>query len=59
MKKESRAGKISDLNTRYSLTISKELKEKYSLLATKENRSLNNMFNIALQKFLEDKEVDI
>ncbi len=47
----SRAGKISEDNTRYSLTIPKELKAALETLAKEDNRSLNNLIVTVLDKY--------
>ena len=39
---------ISDKNTRFNLTISKELKKKLEILAKEQNRSMNNLIEQAL-----------
>lgn len=52
----SRAGKILPSNTRYSLTIDKEFKNKLQEVADKERRSLNNLIIVALEKYLNEYE---
>lgn len=47
---------ISSQNTRISLTISKELKEKLQLIAKKENRTLNNLIITALLDYSKKEE---
>lgn len=51
MEKESRAGKLKDSNTRYSLTIDREFKDKLQKIAENDKRSLNNL----IIKVLEEK----
>lgn len=46
---------ISNDKTRTLLTLPKELKEKAQEQAKKENRSLNNLIETALIKYLEQK----
>lgn len=45
-------GKISDLNTRTNLTISKELKKQLEDIAKDQNRSFNNLIITILKDFL-------
>lgn len=45
-------GKISDKNTKYLLTIPKELKSKLEDLAKSENRSLANLINTILRNYV-------
>lgn len=48
-------GKLSDTNTRYSLTISKELKQTLEKIADEQNRSLNNLINTILREYVKTK----
>ena len=45
---------ISDKNTRFNLTISKELKKKLEILAKEQNRSINNLIITLIQNSLKD-----
>lgn len=45
-------GKISNLNTRTNLTISKELKKKLEDIAKEQNRSFNNLVITILKDFV-------
>ena len=45
-------GKISDLNTRTNLTISKELKKQLEDIAKDQNRSFNNLVITILKDFV-------
>lgn len=54
----SRAGKILDTNTRYSLTIDREFKAQLQEIANKERRSLNNLIIVALEKYIKEYEAD-
>ncbi len=45
-------GKISDLNTRTNLTISKELKKQLEDIAKDQNRSFNNLIITILKDFV-------
>lgn len=47
-------GKISDLNTRTNITISKELKGKLETIAKEQNRSFNNLVITILKNFTQD-----
>ena len=47
-------GKISDLNTRTNITISKELKSKLEKIAKEQNRSFNNLVITILKNFTQD-----
>jgi predicted HicB family RNase H-like nuclease len=47
-------GKISDLNTRTNITISKELKSKLETIAKEQNRSFNNLVITILKNFTQD-----
>ena len=47
-------GKISDLNTRTNITISKELKGKLEKIAKEQNRSFNNLVITILKNFTQD-----
>ena len=47
-------GKISDLNTRTNITISKELKKELEDIAKEQNRSFNNLVITILKKFVSD-----
>lgn len=51
----SRHGMIAEHNTKYSLTIPKELKAKLAALAKEDNRSLNNLIITVLEKYASDK----
>lgn len=51
---ENRHGKISNTNTRYSLTIDKEFKKELQEIADKERRSLNNLIIVALEKYMNE-----
>ena len=44
--------KISDSKTRYVLTLEKEVKEKLTIAAKNENRSLNNLIETILKAYL-------
>lgn len=44
-------GKISDLNTRTNITISKELKKQLEDIAKEQNRSFNNLVITILKDF--------
>lgn len=48
---------VSDNNTRMTFTISKELKEEIEKQAAKEMRSVSNLINVALIKYLDRREV--
>lgn len=52
----SRAGKIAEHNTRYSLTIAKELKADLEKLAAKDNRSLNNLIITVLERYRDEAD---
>jgi predicted HicB family RNase H-like nuclease len=45
-------GKIAEGNTRFSLTLSKELKKLLEEAATKQNRSINNLIITVLKDYL-------
>lgn len=45
-------GKISDLNTRTNITISKELKKELEVIAKEQNRSFNNLVITILKDFV-------
>lgn len=45
-------GKISNLNTRTNLTISKELKKELEDIAKEQNRSFNNLVITILKDFV-------
>ena len=45
-------GKISDLNTRTNITISKELKKQLEDIAKEQNRSFNNLVITILKNFV-------
>lgn len=45
-------GKISDLNTRTNITISKELKKELEDIAKEQNRSFNNLVITILKDFV-------
>lgn len=45
-------GKISDLNTRTNITISKELKKQLEELAKNDNRSFNNLVITILKNYV-------
>ena len=47
-------GKISDLNTRTNITISKELKKQLEDIAKEQNRSFNNLVITILKNFVSD-----
>jgi len=47
-------GKLADNNTRYSLTIPKDLKTQLEMLAEKQNRSLNNLIVTILKNYVSD-----
>lgn len=47
-------GKISDKNTRINITISKDLKSKAELIATKEDRSLSNLVVSLIRKYVNE-----
>jgi len=47
---------ISDKNTRTNITISKNLKKQLEELATKENRSFNNMIITVLENFSKEEK---
>ena len=47
-------GKISDLNTRTNITISKELKKQLEDIAKEQNRSFNNLVITILKNYLDD-----
>jgi hypothetical protein len=49
-------GKISNKNTKYPLTIPRDLKAKLEKIAEKETRSLNNLIMIILKKWVEEHE---
>ncbi len=49
-------GQIKESNTRYSLTIDKDLKSRLEKLAKEEKRSLNNMIIYCLEKYLNNIE---
>ena len=49
-------GKISDLNTRTNITISKELKKQLEDIAKEQNRSFNNLVTTILKKFIDDTQ---
>ena len=49
-------GKISDLNTRTNITISKELKKQLEDIAKEQNRSFNNLVITILKKFIDDTQ---
>ena len=49
-------GKISDLNTRTSITISKELKKELEDIAKEQNRSFNNLVITILKNFVSDTQ---
>ena len=46
------SGKIADINTRTNITIPKDLKAKLELIATKQNRSFNNLVITILKEFV-------
>lgn len=48
------SGKLADNNTRYSLTIPKDLKTQLEMLAEKQNRSLNNLIVTVLKNYVSD-----
>lgn len=48
------SGKLADNNTRYSLTIPKDLKTQLEMLAEKQNRSLNNLIVTILKNYVSD-----
>lgn len=48
-------GKLSDDNTRYSLTISKELKQTLEKIADEQNRSLNNLIITILREYVKTR----
>lgn len=48
-------GKLSEDNTRYSLTISKGLKSELEKLAEDQNRSLNNLIITVLKEYVKSK----
>ncbi len=43
---------VSEKNTRISITISKDLKNRAEEQSSKENRSLANLINVALAEYL-------
>lgn len=45
-------GKISDLNTRTNITISKDLKKQLEDIAKEQNRSFNNLIITILKDFV-------
>lgn len=45
-------GKISDLNTRTNITITKELKKQLEELAKNDNRSFNNLVITILKNYV-------
>ena len=49
-------GKISDLNTRTNITISKELKKQLEDIAKEQNRSFNNLVITVLKNFVSDTQ---
>lgn len=49
-------GKISDLNTRTNITISKELKKELEDIAKEQNRSFNNLVITILKNFVSDTQ---
>ena len=49
-------GKISDLNTRTNITISKELKKELEDVAKEQNRSFNNLVITILKNFVSDTQ---
>ena len=49
-------GKISDLNTRTNITISKKLKKQLEDIAKEQNRSFNNLVITILKKFIDDTQ---
>lgn len=49
-------GKISDLNTRTNITISKELKRQLEDIAKEQNRSFNNLVITILKNFVSDTQ---
>ena len=49
-------GKISDLNTRTNITISKELKKQLEDIAKEQNRSFNNLVITILKNFIDDTQ---
>lgn len=49
-------GKIAKDNTRFSLTLSKELKERITEAAAKQNRSINNFIITAIKDYLEKNQ---
>lgn len=49
-------GKISDLNTRTNITISKELKKQLEDIAKEQNRSFNNLVITILKNFVSDTQ---
>ena len=49
-------GKISDLNTRTNITISKELKKQLEDIAKEQNRSFNNLVITILKNFVSDSQ---
>lgn len=48
------SGKLADNNTRYSLTIPKDLKAQLEMVAEKQNRSLNNLIVTILKNYVSD-----
>ena len=49
-------GKISDLNTRTNITISKELKKQLEDIAKEQNRSFNTLVITILKNFVSDTQ---
>ena len=49
-------GKISDLNTRTNITISKELKKQLEDISKEQNRSFNNLVITILKNFVSDTQ---
>ena len=49
-------GKISDLNARTNITISKELKKQLEDIAKEQNRSFNNLVITILKNFVSDTQ---
>ncbi len=50
------SGKVSELNTRTSITIPKDLKSTLEQIAKKQNRSFNNLVITILKDYLSDTQ---
>lgn len=49
-------GKIADNKTRTNLTLTKEMKEKLTIIAKEQNRSLNNLIETILDNYIKQNQ---